>query len=240
MEDRREITAEDFIGRHNASTAERRQERIVAAVIAVADKEGLDALSMRRVAVDLNVAPMSLYRHVRDKDDLLLGMMNAAFGEWQLSEPRSGAGWHEVLTDAAREMWRVFRRHLWLAPAYSLTRPSLVPSGLGYTEHVLATLLAGGLKPASAFSLHLILFNYIRGFATSLDMEATAEANTGVTADEWMDVQKPDLERLLADQDLPAFRTVLNSFGSAGYDMDVNELFEAGLDFLLQGFRAAR
>jgi hypothetical protein len=53
-------------------------------------------------------------------------------------------------------------------------------------------------------------------------------------------VQKPDLERLLADQDLPAFRTVLNSFGSEGYDMDVNELFEAGLGFLLQGFRAVQ
>jgi DNA-binding transcriptional regulator YhcF (GntR family) len=216
------------------------RERIVAAAIAVADKEGLDALSMRRVAVDLDVAPMSLYRHVRDKDDLLLGMMDAAFGEWQLLEPRSGDGWREVLTDAARELWRVFRRHLWLAPAYSLTRPSLVPSGLGYTEHVLATLLAGGLEPAAAFSLHLILFNYVRGFATSLEMEATAEANTGVTADEWMDVQKPALERLLADQDLPAFRTVLNWFGSEGYDMDVNELFEAGLGFLLQGFRAVQ
>jgi Tetracyclin repressor-like, C-terminal domain len=78
-----------------------------------------------------------------------------------------------------------------------------MPSGLGYTEHVLATLLAGGLKPATAFSLHLILFNYIRGFATCL--EVAAEANTGVTADEWMDVQKPALEQLLADQDLPAF-----------------------------------
>lgn len=71
-------------------------------------------------------------------------------------------------------------------------------------------------------------------------MEVAAEANTGVTADEWMDVQKPALERLLADQDLPAFRTVLNSFGSDGYDMNINELFEAGLGFLLQGFRAAQ
>jgi hypothetical protein len=53
--------------------------------------------------------------------------------------------------------------------------------------------------------MHLILFNYIRGFGTSLEMEATAEADTGVTADEWMDVQKPALEAVLADQDLPAF-----------------------------------
>jgi hypothetical protein len=71
---------------------------------------------------------------------------------------------------------------------------------------MLATLFDRGLRPATAFSMHLILFNYFRGFATSLEMEAVAEADTGVTADEWMNVQKPALEAVLADQDLPAFR----------------------------------
>jgi hypothetical protein len=84
--------------------------------------------------------------------------------------------------------------------------------------------------------MHLILFNYIRGFATSLEMEATAQADTGVTADEWMDVQKPALEAVLADQDLPAFRAVLDSFEPDGFDMDVDALFEAGLGYLLDGF----
>jgi AcrR family transcriptional regulator len=216
------------------------RERIVLAAIAVADKEGLAALSMRRVAVELKVATMSLYRHVRDKDDLLNAMMDIAFAEWQLSQPKAEGGWQEILGEAARGMWQVFRRHLWLAPAYSLTRPSLVTSGLAYTEHVLATLLDRGLQPATAFSMHLILFNYIRGFATSLEMEAAAEADTGVTADEWMDVQQPKLQTVLAAQDLLAFRKVLDSFEPDGYDMDVNELFDAGLGYLLEGFAQAR
>ena len=88
--------------------------------------------------------------------------------------------------------------------------------------------------------MHLILFNYIRGFATSLEMEAAAEADTGVTADEWMDVQQPRLQAVLAAQDLPAFRKVLDSFEPDGYDMDVNELFEAGLGYLLEGFGRAQ
>jgi AcrR family transcriptional regulator len=211
----------------------------VLAAIAVADKEGLAALSMRRVAVELKVATMSLYRHIRDKDDLLNAMMDIAFAEWQLSLPKAEGEWREVLGEAARGMWQVFRRHLWLAPAYSLTRPSLVASGLAYTEHVLATLLDRGLQPATAFSMHLILFNYVRGFATSLEMEAAAEADTGVTADEWMDVQQPRLQTVLAAQDLPAFRKVLDTFEPDGYDMDVNELFEAGLGYLLEGFARA-
>jgi DNA-binding transcriptional regulator YhcF (GntR family) len=214
------------------------KERIVTAATAVADDEGLDALSMRRVALELDVAPMSLYRHVQDKDDLLTLMIDAAFAEWRLQS--SGDGWQSELAGTAREMWRIFRRHLWLAPAYSLTRPLLVPSGLAYTEHVLATLLDRGLRPASAFSMNLILFNFVRGFATSLEMEATAEADTGVTADEWMDVQKPALEALLADRDVPAFRTVLDSFEPDGYDMDLNELFETGLRYLLDGFQRAK
>jgi hypothetical protein len=97
-----------------------------------------------------------------------------------------------------------------------------------------------GLKPATAFSMNLILFNFVRGFATSLEMEAAAEADTGLTADEWMDVQKPVLEALVADRDVPAFRTVLDSFEPDGYDMDLDELFETGLRYLLDGFERAK
>jgi AcrR family transcriptional regulator len=213
------------------------KERIVAAATDVADKEGLGPLSMRRVAVELDVATMSLYRHVRHKDDLLSAMVDAAFAEWHVPPPKAGDGWQEVLATAAHELWQIFRRHPWLAPAYSLTRPLVVPSGLPYTEHVLATLLDRGVKPAMAFSMHLILFNYVRGFATSLEMEATAEADTGVTADEWMDVQKPVLDAMLADHDLPAFRAVLDSYEPGGFDLDLDELFETGLGYLLDGFR---
>jgi DNA-binding transcriptional regulator YhcF (GntR family) len=213
------------------------RERIVTAATDVADQEGLGSLSMRRIAIELDVATMSLYRHVRDKDELLTAMVDAAFAEWQVPPPRAGDSWQDALAKAAVELWQIFRRHPWLAPAYSLTRPLVVPSGLAYTEHVLATLLDRGLKPATAFSMHLILFSYVRGFATSLEMEAAAEADTGVTADEWMDVQKPVLEAMLADHDLSAFPAVLDSFEPGGFDLDLDELFETGLGYLLDGFR---
>jgi AcrR family transcriptional regulator len=216
------------------------RERIVAAAIKVSDREGLGQLSMRRLSAELDVATMSLYRHVRDKDDLLIQMMEAAFAEWRPSPSRRGDTWAEVLAQAARGLWQIFRRHIWLAPAYSLTRPLIVRSGLAYTEHVLATLLDRGLQPATALSMHLILFNYVRGFATSLEMEATAEADTGVTADEWMHVQKPVLQTVLADLKLPAFRTVMDSFEPAGYDMNLDHLFEVGLGYLLEGFHSPK
>jgi AcrR family transcriptional regulator len=226
-------------GRPRGSDATLSKERIVAAAIAVADKEGPEALSMRRVATELDVATMSLYRHVRDKNDLLDLMMDTSFAEWRLPPAQPGDNWQEVLASAAREMWRILRRHLWIAPAYSMTRPSVLPSGLAYTEHVLGTLLDRGLQPGTAFSMHLILFNYVRGFATSLAMEAAAEADTGVTADEWMDIQKSALETVVASQGSRALRTVLDSFEPEGYDMDLDELFDTGLQYLLNGFGEA-
>src|SRR3954468_18584982 len=98
---------------------------IVAAAIAVADAEGLAALSMRRVAAELGAAPMSLYRHVRDKDQLLLSMIDAAIAEVALPEPPDD--WRAGLEIAARALWAGFRRHPWLPSALSLTRPQLLP-----------------------------------------------------------------------------------------------------------------
>ena len=73
----------------------------MAAGITVADAEGLAALSMRRVAAELDAAPMSLYRHVSDKDELLLRMIDAAIAECPLPDDRP-ASWREGLELAAR------------------------------------------------------------------------------------------------------------------------------------------
>src|SRR6201994_1300076 len=76
-------------------------DRIVAAAIAVADAEGLAGLSMRRVAAEIGAAPMSLYRHVADKDDLVVQMMNAVFAQTRLPDPPPG-GWRPRLGLAGR------------------------------------------------------------------------------------------------------------------------------------------
>jgi len=135
--------------------------RIVAAAVMIADAEGLDGLSMRRVATELGAGPMSLYRHVRDKDDLLLRMMDAVLREARLPAT-APPGWRPRLEVAARSLWAAFRRHPWLAPALSLTRPQAVAGGLAYTEWVLAALAEAGLATAVAFDVHLTLFTFVR------------------------------------------------------------------------------
>ncbi|MEU1086935.1 TetR/AcrR family transcriptional regulator C-terminal domain-containing protein [Streptomyces sp. NPDC005892] len=207
------------------------RERIIATAIAVADAEGLGAVSMRRVAHELGAATMSLYRHVADKDDLLTQMMDAASSAWHPpADPP--AGWRELLELAARLLWENFRRHPWLAPALSVTRPQLLAGAMPFTEWVLQALDGHGLDGQTHFTIHITLFNYVRGTAINIEPEAVAEEFTGLTSDEWMDTQEAHLREAFSAGAFP----VLERIAEAGYDFDLDMLFEFGLQRLLDGF----
>ncbi|MEW1912501.1 TetR/AcrR family transcriptional regulator C-terminal domain-containing protein [Kitasatospora sp. NPDC085895] len=208
-------------------------DRIVAAATAVADAEGLAALSMRRVAAELGVATMSLYRHVADKDDLLLRMLDTALAEFGFPDERPD-GWREPLALAARMLWDTCRRHPWLAPALSMTRPQIVPSAMPFTEWVLGALDGRGLDPWTVFTTHLTLFNYVRGTAVNVESESTAMADSGLDADEWMATQEPALLALMDTGRFP----LLQRHVTDGYDFDLDRLFEFGLQRLLDGIAA--
>ncbi|MCQ4042651.1 TetR/AcrR family transcriptional regulator C-terminal domain-containing protein [Streptantibioticus rubrisoli] len=205
-------------------------ERIIASAIAVADAEGLAAVSMRRVATELGVATMSLYRHVADKDDLLMRMLDAAFAEWTLPTT-APAGWRERLELAARTLWAMFRQHPWQALALSVTRPQPIASAIPFTEWVLSALDGRGLDLQTMFTTHITLFNYVRGTAVNVEMEAEAESLSGMDSEEWMGTQEPKLQRILATGRFPTLERLV----TAEYDFDLDELFEFGLQRLLDG-----
>ena len=205
---------------------------IVLTAIAVADAEGLDGLSMRRVAAELGAAPMSLYRHVADKDDLVLRMTDAALREARLPD-RAPPGRRPRLEVAARALWTVFRRHPWLAAALSVTRPQAIPGGLAFTEWVLQA-LASGLTATEAFDIHLTLFTFVRGLALNLETEAAAQATSGMTNEEWMAGQERQLRAVAASGRYPRFERLL----SQDYDFSLDRLFERGLRTLLDGLAA--
>lgn len=211
--------------------------RIVSAAIAVADREGLGALSMRRVAVELDVATMSLYRHVRDKDALLALMVDETF-RLQRTRSTTSPDWQVGLKAETRAQWQTFRAHPWLASALSISRPTPLPSGMAYSDRVLRLLLTAGFTADQAFSLHLVLLNLLRGFATTVEAESASEVDSGLTADEWMDTQRAALEDAMAGQDLPALRRVMSELEPGGYDYDLDHLFTLGLELVLAGIAA--
>lgn len=207
------------------------RERVVRAAIEIADTEGLAALSMRSVAARLGVATMSPYRHVAGKDDLVLLMTDAAFGE--SSYPAEApSGWRARLELSARMLWALCRRHPWLAQVSSLTRPLLLPNLMIHAEWALSALDGLGLDPAVMMNLHVLVYSYVQGIAVNLEREAQAEAVTGLSEEQWMDTQESAFAALAASGDYPTF---VRLSGALEYDLRLDELFEFGLKPMLDG-----
>jgi len=206
------------------------RERIVAAAIRVADAEGLAQLSMRRIATELGAAPMSLYRHVNGKDELLVSMMDSVLGEDPLPA-RPPEGWRAQLELSSRMQWQGFRRHPWLAPALSITRPQLIPNGMRHTEWALRALDGLGLTIQEMMHVHITLFSHVRGLALNLEAEAQAEQDSGLTSDEWMQTQEHGFRVIAGTGDFPLLNRVVDS----ELELDLDQLFEFGLARLLDG-----
>ena len=123
--------------------AQHTRAEITAVAVALADREGLDAVSMRRVAAELGTGAASLYRYLEHRDDLLDLMTDAAGAEYAFGAP--GGDWLADFVALGEQGRAIMRRHPWL-PALVLTRPVLGPAGIALMQHALELLAA---HPAS-------------------------------------------------------------------------------------------
>ncbi|MFJ4775762.1 TetR/AcrR family transcriptional regulator C-terminal domain-containing protein [Streptomyces sp. NPDC088762] len=216
-----------------AADRELTREGIVRAAIDIADGEGLAALTMRGVAARLGVAAMSPYRHVGGKEELVLLMADEAFGELTYPDP-APEDWRARLELGSRTMWRLYRRHPWLAQLHPLSRPLMLPQLMVHAEWMLSALDGHGLDPVTMFDLHLLLYSYVQGIAVNLERETQAQAATGLTDDQWLDRQAASMRAITTSDRYPVFTRTVTSF-SDGYDLDLDDLFEFGLRPLLDG-----
>ncbi|MDA3645005.1 GntR family transcriptional regulator [Saccharopolyspora indica] len=207
-------------------------ERIAATGVEIADAEGSGAVSMRRIAAELGVSPMSLYRHVANKDELLRAMIRAVFRERPLPEspPR---GWRAQLELVCRLQWELFRDHPWLAGALSLTRPMPIPEAMAHTEWTLRALDGLGLTRVETAREALALPAMVRGLALSREFEAEAEGSTGVGADQWWASRQGEVDSLFATGRFPLLARL--EADPAG---DLDGTFEHALTRSLDGLEA--
>jgi AcrR family transcriptional regulator len=142
-----------------------RRERIVAAAVELADRDGLEAVSMQRVAARTGAATMALYRHVPGKDDLVSLMLDAAVGPAP-SLP-ADLGWRWGLAEWARANRDVFVRHPWILPLVTTPRV-LGPNELDWAEAALRLLASTGLPRAQLGDILLVINGYVRGASVDL------------------------------------------------------------------------
>jgi AcrR family transcriptional regulator len=133
--------------------------------IELADKDGIDSISMRKLAQELGVEAMSLYTHVRNKDDLLDGMVDAVIGQIPISA--DGAGWKASLRQMALAARSVILRHPWAARTIE-TRSAPGPAALRYINAVLGIFREGGFSIAQAHHGLHILGSRALGFTQDL------------------------------------------------------------------------
>lgn len=151
------------------------QELIVDTAMRILDAEGIDALSMRRVAVELHTGPASLYAHVASKDELLELMIDRITGELEVPVPDPDR-WQEQIVETGVEARRVWARHPGIARA-ALANIPVGPNSLSYAEAVLAILRAGGVPDQQAgwFVDLLSLYLLADAFEESLHRERGRE-----------------------------------------------------------------
>ncbi|MFG3258202.1 GntR family transcriptional regulator [Streptomyces sp. NPDC048172] len=213
------------------------RERVVRTAVALADAEGLAALSMRAVAARLGTAAMSPYRHVEGKDHLVRLMTDAVYGELDLPRP-APEFWRDRLEAGARALWSLHRAHPWLAHAGPLNRPLMAPNVLTYSDWMLAALEGLDLPPSRMFDVNVLLYGYVQGLAVHLEREAHAEAASGVTEDEWLAAQEREMAGLVTPDRYPSYARWVSSLGEDGYDLHLDALFDTGLTAMLDGLAA--
>jgi TetR/AcrR family transcriptional regulator, tetracycline repressor protein len=125
------------------------REQVLSAALAIVDAEGLDALTMRRLASDLGVEAMSLYTHVRDKQDLIDGVNGLVLA--QLDRPTDAVAWPDALMEFARRLYEAYLPRPELARVLQRST-SVGPEALGAMERVLAVLAESGLAPSEQVS----------------------------------------------------------------------------------------
>jgi AcrR family transcriptional regulator len=138
------------------------RERALRTAVQIADESGFDTLSMRRLATALDVEAMSLYHHVRNKSEILDGMVDLVIEEITL--PRPGSPWRTALQNVARSTRAALAHHPW-ATALIDSRSTPGPARLAHLDAMIGTLRADGFSvPATGHALALF-DSYVRGFA---------------------------------------------------------------------------
>ena len=205
---------------------------IARAAITIADAEGLEAVSMRSVASACDVSPMSLYRHVEDKAELVRAMTDEVFAEAPLPNP-GPEGWRAKLEVASRTQWSLCRRHPWLPQVISFTRPRLAPHLMEHTEWMLGALDESGMSMQSRIREVLTLSSLVVAVALSYADELAAARDTGIGLERWWSEHETGATELVDSDVFPRLARVPREAIA-----DFDKLFEHSLARHLDGLAA--
>lgn len=178
---------------------------IIAAAIEIADSEGVDALSMRRVAERLDVGTMSLYTHVPSKIELIDLMLDTAYGQLYQSveTPSQQPGdWRDALRFIAKQNWDLYRRHPWMLQITPVRLVFGPHASLKY-EAELRPLDRLGLGDVEMDAVLTLILTHVEGCARAQAARDRAQRDTGITENEWWVKHAPFFEKIVDESHFP-------------------------------------
>jgi AcrR family transcriptional regulator len=206
-----------------------KRDRVVRTAVALADRGGLDSLSMRKLADKLGVVPMALYKHIANKDELLDAMVDVVFEELEFP---SGGDWRSAMRARAISMREGLSRHPWAVGLMEVRAPG--PANLRHHNATMACLRKdAGLPFRIAVHAYSLMDSYIYGSALQektlpIDIPAEAETRLRVIA----------AEQPSHANEYPYLAEIGVEFAKSGYDY--REEFEFGLDAILDAIERRR
>ena len=205
------------------------RERVLRAAIELADRAGIESLTMRRLGQELRVEAMSLYNHVANKDDILDGIVDFVFGEIAL--PSSQAEWKAAMRERAISARAVLVRHPW-AIGLMDSRATPGPATLRHHDAVIGRLREAGFTIGMAAHAYSLMDSYIYGFALQqMTLTLNSSKEPAATAEDF-------LRRLPANEYPHLSEMVTEHAMQPGYDY--REEFEFGLDLILDSLERLR
>lgn len=226
-------------------------DTIVAAGVAVADEQGMAALSMRAVGARLGRTAMALYTYVPSKSELVDLMHDQVLAELP-TEYDTSVGWRPAITAWADDAWAFYLRHRWVLQV-SQARPVLGPNEYARLETVVRILGAISLEAVHARRVIAVLFQFVRSMALVATEHRQAATETGVPDEEWWAQRSslmaefapdfterfPALAALESTATLAAMTEAEAGGATPRMEQEAREAFRVGLDLILDGVEAA-
>ncbi|TWE21692.1 TetR/AcrR family transcriptional regulator C-terminal domain-containing protein [Kitasatospora atroaurantiaca] len=212
------------------------RDRVLRAAVALADDTGIESLSMRRLAQELGVVPMALYKHVANKEQLLDGMVDVVVGE--IDPPAGGSDWKSVVRQRILSARRVLLRHRWASQVIE-SRTSPTPAVLEYLDSMIGMFRAGGLSLDLTHHVMHAMGSRLLGFSQELFDDSQSNASRSVDAEAQAVARRQMAGKYPHIAEL-AMTAAHDEESTVGRSCDDQFEFEFALDLLLDGFERLR
>ena len=209
------------------------REQIAATAIAIADSDGFEAVSMRRIASELGAGTMSIYHYVRGKDELVALVADMMMSEMVVPDDELPDGWRDGMAEIARRTRALFKRHPWIVEHMDEGDPEHTgPSMLRHIEQTLAVTARTGLSADEQFELSAIVDDYVFGYAMryheNVDDDGRLDAVFAYVTEQLGTGEYPHLEAFAGDDAGASFAHAMQLAAD-------DDRFERGLQRVLDG-----